>query len=239
MALKPVNQEQFFREVDEELRRSQLTSTWNRFGKWIIAGFVLLLVVIAGVIFWQYLQEKRAGEQAVALNSVFEDAQAQKMNGLEGRLDEIAKKGGSGYRAAALLSKGDLASMKNDAAGAAAAFKSVAEDDGIAQPYRDLALVRQTAAEFDKLPPATVITRLQPLAITGNAFFGSAGEMVALAYLKQNKPAEAARIFAAMAKDETVPKSLRSRATQMAGALGVDALPQSSTKAGATKELTQ
>jgi hypothetical protein len=60
--------------------------------------------------------------------------------------------------------------------------------------------------------------------------------MVALAYLKQQKPAEAARIFAAMAKDQSIPASIRSRAVQMAGSLGVDAVQQTDGKAGATKE---
>jgi hypothetical protein len=63
--------------------------------------------------------------------------------------------------------------------------------------------------------------------------------MVALAHLKQQKPQEAARIFAAMAKDETLPESIRSRSVQMAGALGVDAVQQADGKAGATKEVTE
>jgi hypothetical protein len=46
--------------------------------------------------------------------------------------------------------------------------------------------------------------------------------MSALAHLKLNQPRDAARIFAAMAKDQKVPESIRTRAGQMAGSLGVD-----------------
>jgi hypothetical protein len=63
--------------------------------------------------------------------------------------------------------------------------------------------------------------------------------MVALDHFKQQRPQDAARIFAAMAKDETIPASIRSRSVQMAGALGVDAVQQADGKAGATKEVTQ
>jgi hypothetical protein len=115
-----------------------------------------------------------------------------------------------------------------------AAFQSVADNADLPAPYRELALVRRTAVEFDKLDPAAVIQRLKPLAVAGNPWFGSAGEMTALAYMKQQKPQEAARIFAAMAKDEALPESIRSRSVQMAGALGLDAVQQS-----ATKEVTQ
>jgi hypothetical protein len=129
-----------------------------------------------------------------------------------------------------LLTKADLAIVQNNVPAAVALFKTLAEDEGLPAPYRELALIRQTAAEYDALQPTVVIQRLKPLAVAGNPWFGSAGEMVALAYLKQQKNADAARIFAAMAKDQSIPASIRSRSVQMAGALGVDAVQQGETK---------
>ena len=84
------------------------------------------------------------------------------------------------------------------------------------QPYRDAALIRQTALEFDSLKPEEVIGRLQPLAKPGNPWFGSAGEMTALALIKQGKKAEAGQLFATIAKDKSVPETLRARAAQIA-----------------------
>ncbi len=239
MAIKPVDNESFYREVDEELRREQLTSTWKRYGKWIIAGIVLFLAGLAGFLYWQQHKQNRAAEHGEQLTTLFEDIQAGKTKGIEPKLDALAKTSGPGHRAAALLTKADVAVMQGNDAAAIAAFGQVAADEDIAAPWRELALIRQTATEFDKLPPATVIQRLQPLAVAGNPWFGSAGEMVAVAHLKQQKPKEAAQIFAAMAKDEALPESIRSRALQMAGALGVDAVQQADGKAGATKEITR
>lgn len=230
MALKPVDNETFYREVDEELRREQMKTTWQRNGKWIIAGVVLWLAAIAGYLYWQNHRQEQAGKRGEELSAVFEDIQAGKMKGAEPRLDAIAKEGGPGYRAAALLTKADLAIVQNNVPAAVALFKTLAEDEGLPAPYRELALIRQTAAEYDALQPTVVIQRLKPLAVAGNPWFGSAGEMVALAYLKQQKNADAARIFAAMAKDQSIPASIRSRSVQMAGALGVDAVQQGETK---------
>jgi hypothetical protein len=42
--------------------------------------------------------------------------------------------------------------------------------------------------------------------------------------MKMRKPDLAGPLFAAMAKDASVPQSIRSRARQMAGLLGVDAV---------------
>jgi len=69
-----------------------------------------------------------------------------------------------------------------------------------------------------------VVARLKPLAVPGNAWFGSAGELVGAAYLKQGRPELAGPLFAQIAKDKTVPETLRARARQLAGVLGVDAI---------------
>lgn len=238
VAIKPVGNETFYREVDEELRKEQLTSWWKRYGWAAIAAVALLLAAIAGFIWWQNEKERRAGEHAEALLKVYEDVQAGRTQGVDARLNEIAEDGSDGYRASALLTKADIALQANNEAAAIAGFKSVAEDEDLSDAYRNLALIRQTAVEYDKLPPAAVIERLRPLAQAGNPWFGSAGEMTAVAYLKLGKPQQAAPIFAAMAKDPNLPESIRSRAIQMAGALGVDAVVEAPA-AGAAKENTR
>ena len=242
MAIKPRENETFYREVDEELRKEQLGSLWKRYGVLAIIALVLLLAAIGGYIWWQNRQQAEAGERGQALIAAFDDVQARRLKDVPKQLDSIAAEGSPGYRAAALLTKADVALQENNLKAAAQNFKTVADDGEMAEPYRQLALVRQTAVEFDTLPSAEVIRRLQPLAQAGSPWFGSAGEMVALAHLKQKQPARAAPIFAALAKDQTLPASIRSRAVQMASALGVDAVTDAggAAKGGpATKEVTQ
>ena len=236
MALRPIDNETFYREVDEELRRDQLKSWWERFGKLVIAAIVLVLALIGGFIWWQNQKEVKAGERSETLLAAFDDIAARKTGPANEKLDSLAKSGSEAHRAAALLTKADLAIEAKDLKGAAAIYRQVADDDGLAQPYRDLALVRMTAIEFDTIQPQAVVDRLKGLAVAGKPWFGSAGEMVALSYLRLNKPQQAAGIFAAMAKDKTLPDTLRSRATQMAGSLGVDAVQEA---ADATQEGTR
>jgi hypothetical protein len=236
LALRPADNESFYREVDEELRRDQMKSYWERYGKLVIAGVVLVLAAIAGFIWWQNQQVVKAGERGEQLIAAFDDIAARRKAAAVGKLDALAKSGSDGHRAAALLTKADLAIEGGDLKGAAATFKQVADDTGLAQPYRDVALVRMTALELDTLPPQAVVDRLKGLAVAGNPWFGSAGEMVAISYLKLNKPQQAGAMFAAMAKDKKLPDTLRSRATQMAGSLGVDAVQEA---ADATQEGTR
>jgi hypothetical protein len=99
------------------------------------------------------------------------------------------------------------------------------------KPYRDAALIRQTALQFDQLQPQEVISRLAPLAKPGEPWFGSAGEMTALAMIKQGNNQQAGQLFAAMARDQSVPEAIRSRAVQVASSLGVDAAAAPQTQA--------
>jgi hypothetical protein len=69
-----------------------------------------------------------------------------------------------------------------------------------------------------------VIARLKPLAEPGNPWFGNAGELVGIAYMKQGHNDLAGPLFAAISRDKDAPVSLRRRARQMAGLLGVDAI---------------
>ena len=235
MAIKPADNESFYREVDEELRREQMRTLWERYGKLAILALVLVLAAIAGVIWWRNQQEVRAGKQGQELITAFDEVASGKKSAATPRFDALAKSDSPGYRAAAVLTKADLAIEANNLDGAAALFQQIANDQSLDQNYRDLALVRLTHVQFDKLAPQAVIDRLKGLAVAGNPWFGSAGEMVAISYLKLNKPNEAAKIFAALAKDKKVPDSVRSRATQMAGSLGVDAVEDSA----ATQEAKQ
>ena len=223
MALTPQNNEAFLREVDEELRRDQLTGFWKKYGRVLAILIALGLAVFAGYLWWQHEQRQKAGVESEKLSDALDKLTRNQPDAAKPILEGLTKSEQPGYRASAGLALGDMAMQKEDLKGSAAAFKKVADDATLGKPHRDLALIRQTAAEYDSLPPATIIARLKPLAVPGNPWFGSAGEMVAVAHLRQNQPAEAGKLFAAIGGDQGVPESIRSRAVQMASILGVDA----------------
>ena len=235
MALTPRNEEAFLREVDEELRRDQMGQLWRRYGRIGIALLLLGLAALAGFLWWQAEHRKSAGRDGEVLTQAITDLSQGKEAGVSAKLDALAASKSDGYRAAAKLTKAALAGEKGDVTAAIAQYKLVADDPALPQPYRDLARIRQTALEFDALPPATVIDRMKPLAVAGGPWFGSAGEMVAIAYMKMNKPELAGPLFAAIAKDEQAPDTIRGRATRIAGALGADTVAEPAT----TKEITE
>jgi hypothetical protein len=215
--------ETFLREVDENLRRDQLQDMAKKYGAWIVAAAVLLLAAIGGWIYWQDRQEKAASQDSEVLAQIYTDIGAGKVANVPQRLDALAAGSEGALKASAMLARGAVAIEQNDRATATAKFNEVASAKDLPQPYRDLGLIRATSMEFDTLRPEQVIVRLQPLTKPGNPWFGSAGELTAMALVKQGKKLEAGRLFAAIAADQQVPESIRARSVQIAGTLGVDA----------------
>jgi hypothetical protein len=222
LAQPPDITETFVREVDENLRRDRARDFFKTYGNWLIVGLVLLLAISGGLIWWNQHQIQRRGEQVEQLAQVYKDIGSGNVTAAPPQLDALSQSGSKAIRASAEFARAALALQQNDTNQATATYKGVAEDSGMPRPYRDAALVRQTALEFDQLKPDDVIARLAPLTKPGEPWFGTAGEMTALALLKQGKNQQAAQLFAAIAKDKDAPESIRARATQVAGSLGID-----------------
>jgi hypothetical protein len=215
--------ETFVREVDENLRRDQMRDFFKKNGSWLIAAVVLFLAASGGLIWWQSRQVQRSGAEVEKLAEIYKNIGSGNMAQAPQQLDGLSKSGSKAVRASALFARAALALQQGDAKLATNTYKSIADDSGLPDPYRHAALIRQTALEFDQLKPDEVISRLEPLARPGEPWFGTAGEMTALAMIKQGRKQEAGQLFAAIAKDNTVPETTRARAVQVAGTLGVDA----------------
>ena len=184
---------------------------------------MLFLAVSGGLIWWHQHKIEQQLAQVEKLAEVYKDIGAGKTAQAPRQLDELSDSGGKAVSASALFARAALALQQNDVKRATAIYKSIAEDGDSPEPYRHVALVRQTALEFDSLKPDEVIGRLAPLTKPGEPWFGSAGEMTALAMMKQGKRQEAGQLYAAIAKDPAVPTTIRARAVQVAGSLGIDA----------------
>jgi hypothetical protein len=213
----------FLREVDENLRRDQLRDWGRKYGGWLISALVLFLAAVGGWLYWQERQRAAAAEDSEVLAQIYTDIGSGKMATMPKRLDALAADGKDAVRATAVFTGAADALEQHDRAAATAKSNEIAHDDDLAAPYRDLGLIRATSLEFDALKPEQVIARMEPMAKPGNPWFGSAGELTAMAMIKQGKKTEAGRLFAAIAADRQVPDSIRARAVQIAGTLGVDA----------------
>jgi hypothetical protein len=228
LAQPPDIDQTFVREVDENLRRDQLNEFFRKNGTWVLAAVILFLLVSGGMIWWRQHQAQVAQQQVEKLAQVYKDIGGGNVADAPKQLDELADSGSKAVRASAKFAHAALALQQGDTKSATATYKAIAADDSLPKPYRDAALVRGTTLEFDQLKPEEVIARLEPLAKPGEPWFGTAGELTALAMLKQGKTQDAGQLFLAISRDKGVPDTIRARAVQVAGSLGLDisAVPQ-------------
>jgi hypothetical protein len=214
----------FLREVDDALREDQLRMVFQTRGRAIAAVVIAGLVGLAGFLWYGEHKQAVIGGQSETFTMALDQIQAGRVQVGAQTLAPLAKDGNPGYRTAAQLLQAGIAQQQQKDAEAARGFAAVAADTAAPGPYRDLATIREVATNFDKLAPQVVIDRLRPLAVPGKAWFGSAGELVAQAYLKQGKNEAAGALLASIAKDKSVSDTMRRRTRQLAGQLGVDAV---------------
>ena len=217
-------QDVLLREVDDALRQDEMSGAFKRFGLPIAIGLVIGLVALGGYLWWDSSRKAQTAEHGEQLTLALDKIEGRQLGDGDKALAVLTGEAKDGSAAAAGLMRGGVALEQNKPAEAAKQFAAVAADADAPQPFRDLATIREVAVRFDALPPQQVVDRLKTLAVPGNPWFGNAGELVGIAYLKQNKPELAGPLFAAIAKDKTVSESLRGRARQLAGLLGADAI---------------
>jgi hypothetical protein len=223
LAQPPDITETFVREVDENLRRDQIRDFFKDNGSYLVGLLILFLAASGGFIWFQQHRENTAQAHVEQIAQIYKDIGTGNTSKVPQQLDDLSQSSSKAVRATALFTRAAFALQQNNQKLAIATLKTIADDGSLPDSYRNAALIRQTALEFDQLQPQQVIARMQPLAKAGNPWFGSAGEMTALALVKQGKKKEAGELFAAIAKDKSVPQSLRDRSIQIAGSLGADA----------------
>lgn len=237
MALRPQNpgnpaadrdaaqQDGFLREVDEALREQELFDLAKRYGKAVGAGIAALLLGLAGYLWWDHSTKQASAELSekavLALDKI--DPRGGGLDQALKDIDPLVSQGSAAAQANARMLRAAISFQQGKHEDAARDFAAIAADAKAPQALRDMALIRETAIRFDQLGPQQVVDRLKPLAVPGNPWFGSAGELAGMAYLKQGKPDLAGAMFVAVAKDKNVPQSLRTRMRQLAGQLGFDA----------------
>lgn len=219
-----LSQQMLMREVDEAVRTDEVTGALRKWGWPLGIAVVLGLAGFGGYLYWDSRNEAALERQSEILVQAMDELEAgnlpqadQELATIDGEISPMAKAVANMLRAGIALEGG----RTDDAV---AFYEQVVADEQVSQATRDAALLRLVTANYDNMDPQAVIDRLGPLAVAGNAWFGSAGELVANAYLDQGKPEQAGPLLVAIAQDETVPQSLRARMLQLAGRYGFDAI---------------
>ncbi|MCK0195402.1 tetratricopeptide repeat protein [Ancylobacter sp. 6x-1] len=217
-----------FNEIDEDLRRERLGKIWNRYGAYIVAFFVIVVLAVAGwsgYQWWTLKQEQASGARfAAALKLSTDGKHAEAAEAFEA----LAKDGTVGYRELARFrAAAELATT--DKAKAVAAYDALATDTSLSAMARDVAQLRAGYLLVDTATRAEIEQRMAPLSTDTGALRDSAREVIGLAQYRAGDMAAAAKTFESILADPEAPPGVRQRAELMrslaTGGPAVDAPP--------------
>jgi hypothetical protein len=208
-----------FDEVDEAVRREQLTKLWERYGNLVIALAVLVVLGVAawrGYDFWQSKKAAESGTQFAAAAVLSEQGKHEEA---EQAFARIAAQGTAGYRVLARL-RGAEELAQRDPQAAVAAFDDIAASAASGQPLQDFAALRAGMLLADTAPLAELTRRLEPLAGPGAPFRHSAREVLAFAAWKAGDTAAMHKWTQLIREDPETPPAVRERIDMLTAVAG-------------------
>jgi hypothetical protein len=207
-----------FQEVDEEVRREQLKKLWDRYGNYVVAAAVFVVLVIAAWRGYQWWEVRKATESGASFEAAAALADAGKHADAEAGFAKVVADGTAGYRHLARLREAaQLAQV--DAKAAIAAYQAIAADASVGPVLQDLAALRAGAMLIDAGSFDDARRTLEPLTANDRTFRHSAREMLLLAAWRAGDADAAKRWFDVISTDLQTPAAMRSR-VEMLMALG-------------------
>lgn len=204
-----------FREVDEDLRRDRHVELWKRYGNYIIAVALAIVLGTAASVFWR---DYRIGQRE-ADSAAFAEArgfvQDERTDEAIAAFAALAGDAGGGYALLARFQEAALLGAAGDEAGAIAAYDSIADDGSVDGLYRGLATLMSAMRQIGSAEPSVLSAKLEPLAADGQPWRFSARELQALLALRNGDSARAGEILSRLADAAGAPPAVRARAIEL------------------------
>jgi hypothetical protein len=213
--------ENLIEEVDEDLRRDRALVLARRYGPYVLALALGMIIAVAGVMTWRHYKAERELERSTVYTQALEAINRGDTEESQRLLKEVtATAPSSGYAALARFQEAALIAHGGDLAGAAAIYDAVAGDTRIDPLFRDLGTVLYALASLDSADPAQLDARLAPLADGKSPWRYTALETRGYLALRGDDKTRARDLFSRIANDPNAPEEARSRAAAMASTLG-------------------
>lgn len=203
-----------FHEIDEDLRRERFGRLWKRYGSWLIAAAVLIVVGVAGWRGYEYWQLKREQAAGAEFQAALKLADEGKNAEAEAAFAAIEKSGAGGYRTLARFRAAAVQAV-TDPKAAVATYDGLANDSSLGGLMRDVARLRAAMLLVDTATLADITARLQPLNTPTGPFRNSAREFFGLAQYRAGDYDAAAKTFAEILSDGQTPPGMRQRVELM------------------------
>lgn len=199
-----------FREVDEDIRQEKYRRLWDRFGPWVIALAVLIVLGTGGYRGWHYWQETQAQEAGDKFLEAIRLSEAGDVDGSLAALEGLSGASGGYPQLARLRAASELAKADRKA-DAVAAFDAISRDSSVDEALKSIAALRAGYLVVDMEGYGAVADRVEVLTGEDAPFRAAARELLALAAWKAGNAEDARKWIAALQDDEDTPSEVSRR----------------------------
>ncbi len=204
-----------FREVEEELRREQLKSLWDRFGGYVVGTAIAIVAIVGGSQWWAYWQAETAAEDGVQFTRAMELKAEGKAEEARKLLTRLQSEGTAGYADLARLALAADMARRGEKDEAVVGYDKLAHDSSVDLAFRHFARLQAAMLRFETATVDEIRERLAPLADAKNSWRFSAWELLGLAHFRADEMAEAERVLTKVLVAPDAPPNLKRRADQL------------------------
>ncbi len=202
-----------FEEINEDIRRDNLTKLWKKYGIWVIGICVAIIAAVGGSRGYESYQLSQAVNASNAYIS-FVEALNSKQNSVE-QLEKLKQTNHKGYIFLAQMSQADNYIQQENIIEAVKLYDTISVDNSLVQNDRNLASIRAALLLVDSASYDDMKKRLAEINVVENSFRFQARELLGLSAYKAQKYVEANTLFLSLAQNSQTPNDIRNRANQL------------------------
>jgi hypothetical protein len=215
---------EFIREVDEAVRQDRWLKLWRRYGSYVVAAALAVVIGSAAGVGWRTWQHSQRLEEAkryAEAQQLLRDARPAEA---ASAFAALAEDSSGGYRVLAQLRAAEAQAEAGDRAAARAALDRLAGDGDTAPVYRSLGELLAAQQQFaEAQTPAP--SELEALSGSNAPWRFSALELRALAQMQGGDTVAARQTLDDLLADPLTPPDLARRAAELLAFLGGPAAP--------------
>ena len=198
-------------EVNEELRRQQLKSIWDRFGIYVIGFAILIVLSVGGNEIMNYLNNRLSQRESIAFDNAL--TLIEEGNDSTG-LDQLIKltESKTGYKGLAFFRLSSESLSNGNHQEAIDYLKKASLDKTLTNSLRVFAKIKAGLILVDNGNVSEVDVLLGEVIENGGPFSFHAKEILAFALINDGRDLEAQEIFQEIANDASAPPVLVRRA---------------------------
>lgn len=199
-----------FHEIDEAVRKDELKEWWNRWGTWVVAAAVAVVVGVTALVGWRQYDASRRAEASAAYSVALAQIAQDKPAALKAFEDQ-AKNAPEPYRSLAALV---AAQLREPLEAQVTALLEVAPTLTSSE-LSDLASVIAAYKSIDSSKGEEMVAKLEPLGGPDRPFRLSVRELQAMLAVRKGDLKRARELWSEIAKDPQVPQAAAQRASAM------------------------